>query len=128
MGTKVVSDWRQHRDEAVAPICQRKNTEPVEGVLSVGYGGKKPVEVFLVDALGEEGDHSKEVTRNRVEATECRGGQREFQGFCKALIVVCLKHLRPLCVPLLCQSIRIPPVVSCVRNVLKIPLFSPNLS
>ena len=59
--TKVVSDWRQHRNEAVAPISQRKNAEFIEDLLSVGDGWKKPVKIFLIDALREESNDSEEV-------------------------------------------------------------------
>ena len=58
LGTEVVADWCQHCDESVAPIRQRKNTEFVEDVLSVGDGGEKPVEVRFVNALGEESESS----------------------------------------------------------------------
>jgi hypothetical protein len=72
-GTEVVSDWCQHRDEVVSPIRQRKKTESVEDVLSVGDGGEKPVEVFLVDSLGEESSNFEEVACIGAKAAECRG-------------------------------------------------------
>jgi hypothetical protein len=42
---------------------KRKDTELGEDLLSVGDGGEKPVEVFLVDALWEESDNPEEVAR-----------------------------------------------------------------
>jgi hypothetical protein len=52
---------------------QRKKTELIKGGLYVGDVWKKPVEVILVDALGEESDDSKEVARTRAKAAECWG-------------------------------------------------------
>ena len=95
---------------------QRKNTEFVKNVLPVGDGGEKPVEVFLLNALGEESDDSKEVTCVGAEALECRGSEREFDGCGQTLAVVCLKNLRPLRLPLLHQSIGIPHVVRCISG------------
>jgi hypothetical protein len=44
--------------------CVKERTQNlVEDVLSVGDGGEKPVEVFLVYALWEESDNSEEVAR-----------------------------------------------------------------
>ena len=101
-GAEVVSDWRQHCDEAVAPVRQRKNAKCVEDVPSVGDPGKKPVEGFLVDALGKESDHSEEVAGGGAEGEECRGSEREFDGRSEALVVViCLEDLHPLGLPLL---------------------------
>jgi hypothetical protein len=39
-GAKMVSEWRQHRDESVASIRQGKNAELVKDVSSVGNGGE----------------------------------------------------------------------------------------
>ena len=61
-GSKVLSDRCQHRYEAVAPIRQRKDAEFVENVLSVGDGGKQPIEVVLIDALWKEGDNFEEFS------------------------------------------------------------------
>jgi hypothetical protein len=62
LGSKILSDWCQHGDETVAPICQRKDAECVEDVLSVGDGRKQPIEVVLVDALWEEGNNLEEFS------------------------------------------------------------------
>ena len=112
-GAEIVSDWCQRRDEAVVPIRQRKNIELAKHVLSVGDGGEKPVKVFLVDSLREESDYFEEVTRLRAEAVERWGSKREFHDCCKALVVICLEHLRMLDIPLLRQSVVTPPVVRC---------------
>ena len=78
----MISDWSQHRDETVAAVRQRKNTELVEDVLSAGDGGEKPVEVSLVYAVWEKGDHSKEVTGVRAEFAERRRSERQFNCCC----------------------------------------------
>ena len=109
----MVSDWRQHCDETAAPIRQRKNTEFVEDVHYVGNRGEEPVEVFHVDALGEEGDDCKEVMRVGAEAAEGGGSKREFDGRRKAFVVFRLKDPRPLDIPLLGQSIVIPCIMRC---------------
>ena len=57
---KIISEWRQHRDESPAPIRQRKNAELVEDVGSVEDGREQPVEIVLIDALREEGDDFEE--------------------------------------------------------------------
>ena len=59
--SEIVSDRRQQRNEAVAPIGQGENTKFVENILSVGGGGEEPIEVLLIDPLGEESDNSEEV-------------------------------------------------------------------
>ena len=69
----MVSDWSQHRDEAVGSVCQRKSTELVEGVLYVGSRGKQPFEVFLIHTLWKESDHSKKVASVGAEFAECGG-------------------------------------------------------
>ena len=92
-GAKVVSDGCQHCDETVAPMRQRKHTEFVKGVLSVGNGGEKPVEILLVDALGEKSNDSEEVSCIGTEAEECWGIKREFDGRGQALVEVGLEHL-----------------------------------
>ena len=112
-GAEVVSDWGQHCDKAAVPVRQRKNKEFVKNVLSVGDGGKKPVDVILVDALGEKCDDSEEVTRVGAEAAKYGGSKRELDGRGKALIVICPEILGPLDVPLLRNSIVIPHVVGC---------------
>ena len=73
LGAEVVPNWCQHCDEVIAPVRQRKSTEFVEDVLSVRDGGEEPIEVVLVDAVGEERDHSEEVTGIRAEFAECGG-------------------------------------------------------
>ena len=75
-GAKIVSDWRQHSNEVVASVRQRKNGELVKDVLSPGDGGEKPVEVVLVDALREKGDHSEKVPGVGAEFAECGGSER----------------------------------------------------
>jgi hypothetical protein len=76
--------------------------ECVEEVLSVGNGGKKPVKVLLVEALGEESNDSEDVAGVGAEASECGGSKREFDGCGQALVVNSMKYPRPLCVPLPC--------------------------
>src|ERR1700753_826903 len=101
LGVEIVSNWCQHRNEAIVPIRQRENAELVEHVLSVRDRGEKPVQIFLVYALREEGDDSEEVTSVGAEVAEHRGSEREFEGCCQALVVIGLKNLRSLSVPLL---------------------------
>ena len=112
-GSKVVSEGRQHHDEVVASVCQRKNTKVVKDVCSVGDCGKQPVKVILVDALREECDNSENFTGDGTEVAECWGGEREFYGRFKAIVASCPKHLRSAHAPLLGQSIVGPHVVSC---------------
>src|ERR1700753_2013876 len=109
----MVSNRCQHRDEAVDPMCQRKNTELIEDVLSVGDRGKQPVEVLLVDTLREKRDDSQKFPGIGAEFLECRGGKGEFYGRCEALIAVRPKYLRPVCVPLRGQLLVIPHVLRC---------------
>ena len=68
----MVSERCQHGDEAVASVCQRKNAEFIEDVLSVRDGGKKPVEISLADTLREEGDGAKEVAGAGAKLAEGR--------------------------------------------------------
>ena len=89
----MVSDRRQHGSKVVASGRQRQEREFVEYDLPVGDGGKQPVEVVLVDALREEGDNSEEVTGVGAEVAERRRSEREFDGGCQALVVVCLQYL-----------------------------------
>ena len=74
-GAKIVSDRGQRRDEAVAPIHQRGDTEFIEDVPSSGGGGEEPVEVVLDDALGEENEDSEEIMRIVAETAEYRGSE-----------------------------------------------------
>ena len=113
LGAKVFSDRCQHCDEPVVPICQRKDAEFVEDVLSVGDRGKEPIEVVLVHALREESDHSQKVAGVGPELVESGGSKRQFDRCRQALVVICLQYLRPMCVPFLGQSIVIPRVVRC---------------
>ena len=91
--------------------CQGKDTELVEDVLSVGDDGKEPVKVFLVYSLWEESDNAEEVTSLGTEFDERRRSKGEFYGCSKALVMICPKYPRLMCVPLLGQSIVIPRVV-----------------
>ena len=75
-GTEVVSDWGQHRDEAVVTVRQRKNTKFVKDVLSVGCRGEQPVEVPLVDPFWEESDHPEELASTGGDFLERWGGGR----------------------------------------------------
>ena len=110
---KVISERRQHRDESVAPICQRKDTGFVEDGSSVGDGGEQPIDVVLIDALREESDDTEEVTGAGTKFAECRRSKRKFDRCCQALVVVRLKDLHTVCIPLPGQSIVIPHVVRC---------------
>ena len=71
----MVSDWCQHGDEIVALRGQGKNTEFVEDFLSIGNGGEQPVEVILVNTLGEKCNDPKEVTGMRTKLAECGGSE-----------------------------------------------------
>ena len=53
---ELVSERREHGDESVAPICQGKDIEFVEGFGSVRYRGDQPVDAVLTDTLREERD------------------------------------------------------------------------
>ena len=59
----MVPEWRQHRDEVAASVRQRKDTELVQDVLSVGDGGVQPVEIVLLRAAKRSGDDSKSELR-----------------------------------------------------------------
>ena len=84
----VVSNGRQHRDEAVVPMRQRKGEEFVEDFLLVGDSGEQPVEVLFVDALGEESDNFEEVTSIGAEFAERWRSEGELYGCCQGLIAV----------------------------------------
>ena len=56
-------------------MCQGENTKFVEDICSVGDGGKQPVNVVLVDALGEESDNRKEVASIGAKLLEHGGGE-----------------------------------------------------
>ena len=57
--TEVVSEWREHRDESVAPVYQGKGAILVEDVRAVGDRRKQPIKVLFVDTLREEGNNSQ---------------------------------------------------------------------
>ncbi|KAF9784771.1 hypothetical protein BJ322DRAFT_1021446 [Thelephora terrestris] len=84
LGTKIVSEWRQHRNDLVASIFQRKNMKLL----------KNPVEAVLIDASWEESDNSEEFTGMGAEFTECRSGVREFNGCSKAFVANCSEYPR----------------------------------
>ena len=73
--TEIVSEGRQHRDEVVASICQRKCTKLVEYAQSVGDRGEQPVKVVLTDTLREECDDSEDFTGDGTEVAECWGSE-----------------------------------------------------
>jgi hypothetical protein len=74
-GRKIVSERCEHRDESIAPICQRKDAELVEDTGSVRDGGEQPFEVVLVDALWEKCDDSKKRSGIGAKFLEQRGGE-----------------------------------------------------
>ena len=80
----------------------------------IGDGREQPVEVVLVDALREECDNSKKITRVRSKILEHRGGERQLDSGGKALVVACVKYIRMSSLPFLDQSVCAPFVV--MRN------------
>lgn len=59
-----------------APVQDvKERTQIVENVLSVGNGGERLAEVFLVGALRGERDSFEKVTSIRAEFAECRRGE-----------------------------------------------------
>ena len=110
---EVVSEGDQHCDEAVAPVREGENAEFVEDGGYIGDGREQPVEVTLIDTLREEGNDSKKVSRVRAKPFEHGGVEREFDCSTKALVVFRLKDSRVTFVPLLGQSIVVPPVLVC---------------
>ena len=107
---EVVPDRCQCGDEIFASRGQRKNTEFVDDVLSIGNGGEQPVEVVLVNALGEKRDDFKEVTGMRAEFEECGGSERELDR-CRQALVIGTKDLCPVRSPLLGQFVVVPHIV-----------------
>ena len=49
------------RHESVVSMCQRKNTESVADVRSVGDAGEQPLDLILVNTLREEGNNLEEL-------------------------------------------------------------------
>ena len=75
LGTKIVLEGCQHRDESVTPICQGKNAEVVEDICSVGDCREQPIEVVLINSLREECDDSEKPSGVGAEFLKHRGGQ-----------------------------------------------------
>ena len=71
----MISEWDQHRDVSIAPVCQRKDAKPVEYGGSVGDGRKQPVEVVFINALWEESNDFEESSSIRAKCFEHGGGQ-----------------------------------------------------
>ena len=107
---EVVPDRCQCGDEIFASRGQRKNTEFVDDVLSIGNGGEQPVEVVFANPLGEKRDDPKEVTGVWAKFAECGGSEREFNR-CRQALIIGTKRLCPMCVPLLGQFIVVPHIV-----------------
>ena len=87
--------------------------EFVKNVLSVGDGGKQPIEVALIDALGIKSDDSEEFTGVGAKFSECRGGERELYGRRQTFVVICPIYLRAVRVPFLGQLFVTPHIVRC---------------
>ena len=111
---KIVSEWCQHHDEAIASIGQRKNAEFVESVPSVGDAGEQPLEIVLVDALREEGDDSEEVAGVGAEFLKRRRGKRQLDRGGEALVMLRAKQTRSPHLPFPGQPVNVPFVV--MRN------------
>ena len=69
-GTKIVSEWRKHCDESVAPMHQRKGAELVKNIYSVGNGGKKLADIPLINTLGEGSDDTERCSGIRAKFLE----------------------------------------------------------
>ena len=110
---KVISKWRQYRDESVASVCQGENAELVEQIWSFGDGRKQLVDIPFINTLREEGGDSKELSSVRAESLEHWRGQRKFDRGCKAPGVLCAKNPRSLSPPFPDNSVGIPLVVLC---------------
>ena len=107
----MVPEWRQHCHKSFASIRQGEDAECIEDVCSVGGGGEQPLEVVFVDALREEGNDSKEPSGVRAEFLEHWRSKRKLDGGREAMVVLCAKHIRSLCIPLLAQPASVPFVV-----------------
>ena len=70
LGRKVVSEWREHRNESVAPICQGNDAELVEDVSSVRDSGEQPIKIVFINALREECDDSEKRRAIRAKVLE----------------------------------------------------------
>ena len=62
--------------------------------------------------MGEESDDSKKISGLGTKAFEQRGGKRDLDGICQALLFR-LEHTRLAVLPLLRQSIVVPLVLMC---------------
>ena len=84
----------KHLDKSFAPIRQRKNAKGIEDFPSIGYSREEPVQVLLIDALGEEGDNCEKFPGVRAKLFEHRRPQRQFDRFQKRLLVLCIRRAR----------------------------------
>ena len=89
-------------------MCQGEDAEFVKHIWNVGDGRKQPVEVVLVDTLGEEGNDSKKASGVRAKVLERRGGKRKFDRGGEAPGVPCVKHPRSPSIPFPTQSVGVP--------------------
>ena len=112
LGTKIISEWCEHRDESIASVCQRKNAELVEEVRSVGDGGKQPVEVVLINTLREEGDNFEERPCVGAKLLEHQGGERKFDSSGEALVMLGLQHACSSSLPFPGQSVGAPLILT----------------
>jgi hypothetical protein len=97
----VVLEWNEHHDVAIASVYEGENTEFVKDSSLIGNGGKQQVEVFFIDALWIKHNDSKKFLSIRAKTFEHQGGEQQFNGYCKAVVVFCLKHTHLTFFPLL---------------------------
>ena len=71
----MVSEGCQHCDKPIASVRQGEHAEVIEDVRPVRDGGEQPIEVLLIDALGEEGNDFEQPSGIRAKFLEHRRGE-----------------------------------------------------
>ena len=104
LGRKIVSEWRKHRDESVAPMCQGKDKEPAEDVGPVETTSQRHSRRRLAgrkrqlrEALGHWGRIHRREGSSIVSA-------RLLLCFVCSTLVRCLSHSLLSLLVLLCDS------------------------
>ena len=89
-------------------ICEGESAEVVEDVCSVRDGGEQPFEVFLIDALREEGDDTEKPSGVGSKFLEHGRSKRKLDGGSEAPVVLDPKHIYPSSLPLPGESVGVP--------------------
>ena len=106
-----MTEWCQHRDEALTSVRQGENTEFVEYLLPVGDCREQPIQIVLINPLWEECDDLEEITGIGSESLKHRRRERQLDRGCEAPPVVCLEHVCPMLLPFSDQPTGVPLVV-----------------